>query len=94
MLDFVAAEFSAGLDKVVLLQLTLFVEVKMLEKCLHLLKETAVHEDRANATEEFIKVDILFAALVQQAEHTLHDLWWVLEAQHLDYLDEIEAFNT
>ena len=93
MLDVIAAEFCTCLDQVIFLQLALLVEVQMLEQCLHLFEEAAVHEDGADAAEELIEVDVLLAAFVQQAKNALHDLRRVLQAQHLDYLDEVEAFD-
>lgn len=93
MLDLRVSQLAASLHQVVFLYLALLLEVKVLEHSLHLFKEAAVHENGADATEELIKVDIFFLTLVEQGEDAFKNLRWVLEAEHLDNLDEIEALD-
>ena len=66
----------------------------MLEQTLHLLKVAAVHENRTNAAQKFVKVDILFLTFVQQCENSFKNLRWVLQAKHFGDFYEVEAFNT
>ena len=90
---FGVAKFATCLHKVIFLNLSRFLEIQVLEESLHLLKEAAVHEDGADATQELVKVDILFLALVKQRQDTPEDLWWVLKTEHLGNLDEVKAFD-
>ena len=65
MVQLWGTEFAASLNHIILLDLATLLEVKVLEKRFHLLEEAAVHENSANATQEFIKINIFFFTFVE-----------------------------
>ena len=86
-------QLGACLHQVIFLDLGSLLEVQMLEEGLHLLEETAVHEDCTDAAQEFIKVNIFFFSLVQQGKDPSQNLGWVFKTEHFRDFNEVESLD-
>ena len=82
------------MDKIVFLDFALFLGIEVSEELLHLFEVVVEEKNGLDAAEELVEFNVFFLSFVKESEDTMENVRWVVNAEHLSELDEVNALDS